>query len=323
MEETQGQPAASDETTAALGAEAIESNAGGGADAGLDVADQGAEAQQDGDTAISEAEAAGAADLEQYPESVREEFKALSPAKRKALYEEAEKRAEARITANQERIARIEAEQKAQEERRAEIRKRTGKFVGDEAQTLELPNGSTIELPSYDELTKLSQTQRGRDELASKYGMNDADAEFWRFIFDRSREMGDATAEMFDDAAWGKLDANLRAGIKDVMGIEPDTILSNAKSPTDVIKGIVGHYTGQIDQLKKEHEARTNALNVNAEALRGRALAGSSRQLATGGRSAGDGAHVFTREELGRMDVATYRQNKAEIERQERAGLIR
>ncbi len=276
-----------------------------------------------GDEAALAEQAADEADLAEYPESVREDFKALSPEKRKALYEQAEKRAEARITENRQRLEKIETERAAETARRAEIRSRTGKHVGAEAQKLELPNGNTIELPSYDEMVKLSTTQRGRDQLAEKYNLDDDSTEFWRFIFDRNREALDASADLLDDAAWGKLDANLRDGIKAELGVDPDTILSGAKNPRDIIRQVAGHFQGQISQLKKEHESRAEALNANAEALRGRALAGSSRNLATGGRSAGGGEHVFTREELGRMDVPTYRQNKAEIERQDRAGLIR
>jgi hypothetical protein len=323
MEETQGAPGASEETTGAYGAEAIDAGTVEATDASLDVADTGAAAQQDGDTAISEADAADAADLAQYPESVREDFKALAPEKRKALYEEAEKRAEARITENRQRLEKLEAERKAQEERRAAIRARTGKHTGDEAQTIKLPNGNEIELPSRDEMENLSKTQRGRDELRTKYGLDEDRTEFWLFVLDQNREALDASAEYFDDVAWVKLDKNLRDGIKEELGVEPDTILSNAKSPRDVVKGIVGHFQSQIAQLKKEHEARATALNANAEGLRGRALAGSARELPSGGRSAGTAGHIFTREELGRMDVPTYRQNKAEIERQDRAGLIR
>ncbi len=257
------------------------------------AATAGGEAEEPtGGTETAVATAEDDADLAQYPEAVREQFKSLTPAQRKSLYEQAEARVEEKIRTERERNDKLEAERKQQDERRKEIRTRTGKFVGLEGQTIELPNGNQITLPSYDELVQKSQTQRGRDELSSKYGMHEDDAEFWRFIYDWNRDSLDASAEVLDDRAWGKLDQSLKDGMR-AEGLDPDRILDGAQNPHDIVRQLVGHLKGEHDAVVKklttDYEGRIHGLNLNAEGMRGQLVGATSREPLPGGRTSAGG----------------------------------
>jgi len=258
------------------------------ADASADDADSTAEPDED-------------ADLSQYPEAVREKFKALDPEERKALYEEAEKRAEARIKANEEKTAQLAAQAAEQEARRKEILARTGQHVGAEAQTVTDEYGNEITIPSYEDLKRLMVTRAGRDRLLAEHGLDEIAAERWVKTFEGNQAALDASADFFDDKAWGKLDASLKAGIR-AAGLDPDEFLANAHSPQDVIGQLLAHrdakHEAEKAEMRSEYDGRIEALSKNNEGLRGRALAGSTRRLAEGGRSAGHTNGKVTTQQL-------------------------
>lgn len=252
-------------------------------------------ASEDESAQDAEAAAADAADLAQYPEALRDDelFKSLSPAKRKAMYEHAEKHVEDRITRERERNDKLEADRKAQEARQRELTGKIGQFVGAEAQTYELPDGATVTVPPYDEMVTLSRTQRGRDTLLEKYGLDTANTEFWVSVLDRNREMG----AVLNDANWATLDGNLRDGLRS-NGFDPDVILKDARSGHDIISQLTSHlkaeHAAEIKKLTSEHEAQLGARDANAEGMRGRVLAATAREMPTGGRSGAGGEPPLT-----------------------------
>lgn len=282
-----------------------------------------------GDGATADADAAAAADdadLQSYPESVREQFKNLTSEQRKSLYEHAESRVSEKIQRERERNDRLEADRKAAEARAAEIRAKTGKFVGAEAQTVTLPDGTEQKLPAYDDLVRLLQTRRGRDTLYDQYGLDEDAAESWKAQWEQNGGMIDAVADHFDNRSWTKIDASLRDGIKQA-GYDPADVLSGASSPQQVIAQLTerlkADHEAAIKKLSDGYEGRITALTANQEGMRGKVLAATARGLAEGGRSASGDSHIYTRAELAAMDTATYRANREEIDRQVDAGLVR
>jgi hypothetical protein len=233
------------------------------------------------------------ADLAQYPESVREAFRALEPEQRKALYEHAEARVSDRIETERKRNDELAATQQQAEARRQDIRSKVGRFVGVEAQTITLSDGTTRALPSYADLDKMLRSQSGRDQLYDRYGLSQDSAEAVRAEWDDRNQMLDAAAESLEIARLSAFDGRFRQGIRSE-GLDPDAMLNGADGPETVAVNLIRHLKAQhaeeTSQLKKEHEARAAAQNLNAEGLRGRVLAATSRRLPTGGRSgAGSG----------------------------------
>ncbi len=305
MEGTPGTPGADSESGAVAEAASVDTGASEGAieatgvDTGAAAAvDGGTDGVAEGSETVDAEAAADAADLEQYPEAVRESFKSLKPAERKSLYEQAEARIEEKIRTERERNDKLEADNKAREAKRQEIRAKAGRFVGAEAQTVKAPDGSDKLLPAYDELVKLSTTRAGRDTLYEKYGLDEDATERQRAEWDERHEMIQSVATELDDQAWGKLDVSLRAGIKS-KGLDPDAILASAQSPGDIVSQLVDHLEGKHAAEKKkltdDYEGRIGLHTKNAEAMRGQVVGATSRQLATGGRTSG-GAGELTLE---------------------------
>lgn len=77
----------------------------------------------------------------------------------------------------------------------------------------------------------------------------------------------------------------------------------------------------EVERVTAEWRSRYEK-EVAAHAATRTGAPGAGPSPEAGGRSGGNG-QVFTRERLATMSLAEYRANKAEIERQERAGLIR
>jgi hypothetical protein len=263
----------------------ISSAEGAVADASTD-ASEGA-----GDTAEAAAPTADDdADLARYPESVREDFRKLSPEKRKALFEHAEANARLGWEALKKREADLAAETTRKAEQTKAVLSKTGKFVGAEAQTLTRKDGSTQELPSYDDLAKLSQTRSGRDELYQKYGLDEVAAEELRDEWDQRYEMLEEAGDLIETQRLAKIDQRMRAGFKAV-DLDPDAYLGAVSVPEEIVPAVVRalreQHEAEVKTLKSKHADEIKLHAVNAEGLRARALAGDSPPIPTGGRTAG------------------------------------
>lgn len=268
------------------------------------------------------------ADLAQYPEEVRASLKDLPQAERKKwyeLYEQAGKHVEERLRQQKERQDRIDADNKAREARTKEIRDRYGRFIGAEAQTIENADGTTRNLPSYDELVKLSQTRAGRDRLYSEFGLDEDATEMQRAEWDARYDMIDAVRDDLKNGIRFDFDKGVREALK-ARGIDPNDILPGATDPADYTAKLLDHqaqkHQAEIKALTTKHADEIKLHTVNAEGLRARALAGDAPPIPTGGRTAG-GEHIFTRSELAAMSSDEYRRNRETIDRQAAAGLIR
>jgi hypothetical protein len=260
-----------------------------------ETAAEGSDEQGSDEQATAEAEAAAAAedaaDLEQYPESVRDRFRALDRAERKALYEHAETRARQQIETANARAAELKA---AADARQAEIDKilaSQGKYVGNAPIEIRWDDGTVTEGPTYDELVTLSSTRSGREQLLNKYGLDEAGTEVQRARIEENRAMLGASAQLLEDGAWSSVAAKFKTGLEQVEGINPDDMVADASGPDDVIvrlaRTLNERHAREVTTLKQGYEDRITALTENAEGLKGRALAGSSRQMATGGRTGG------------------------------------
>lgn len=287
--------------------EQILAGAEGGMDAGgpaegpeglADAQSDDAEATTDsepGEEATAEAAALAEAedrqDLEQYPESVRDRFKSLKPAERRALYEHAETNARAQIEAANKRAAEL---QQAEDARQAQIQAvldSQGKFVGTKPIDLTQADGTIVPGPTYDELSTALRSRRGRDQLWEKYGLQEDTAEAVLQELDNRREMLDGSVKLMDDAAWGKLALRFKAGLEAIPEIDADAMVAGAAGPEEVIARLSAakdeKHAREMAAVKRDYEGRIGTTNVNAEALRGRVVAAESRKLPTGGRTGG------------------------------------
>lgn len=123
----------------------------------------------------------------------------------------------------------------------------------------------------------------------------------------------------------------LERGLSEI-GLDPKQVIAAIKDPNVAIPTIVkqisaakdAEYQPQLDELEDELAAKDSEI----DALK-RQLGGAAPQALRGGVAAGVNGHVvYTRETLRDMlstpeGIAEYRRNRAEIERQETAGLIR
>jgi hypothetical protein len=285
--------AATSESTPAADASAAAVDAGASSAEGL-AGDAGIDASE-GTEGTAEAAAPASdddADLAAYPEAVRERFKAFTPAERKALFEHAEANAREGWEALKKREADIAAEETRKTEQVKAIRSKAGRFVGAEAQTRTLADGTTQDLPSYDELAKLSQTRSGRDALYQKYGLDEIAAEELKTEWDQRYEMLEASADLLETQRLQQFDQRLRAGFKDA-GLDPDAYLGTVKAPEEIVPTVVRalreQHAAELKTLTSKHADELRLRDGNAVGLRARALAGDSPPLPTGGRTAGGG----------------------------------
>jgi hypothetical protein len=245
------------------------------------------------DTAPDEAEPTepldeNEADLQGYPESVREAFRALEPEQRKALYEHAEARVSDRIETERKRNDELAATQARAEAVRLETRSKVGRFIGTDAQTITLGDGTTRALPAYADLDRMLRSQSGRDQLYDKYALDQGTAEAIRAEWDERNQMLDAAADTLWHPRAMDFDQRFRAGIRSE-GVDPGPHLDSADGPEmagrNLVRYLKAEHAAEVAQIKRENEARAAAQNLNAEGLRGRVLAATSRRLPTGGRS--------------------------------------
>lgn len=243
-------------------------------------------------------EAVERADLEQYPESVRDYLKGLSQEQRKTLHEHFGQREREQMQAERERADRIEADQKAAEARAAAIRESQGKFVGETAIVLTDPTtGETVQGPTYNELVTLLQTRRGRDQLWSTYQLSEDTAEAVKAEMDQRREMLTSSARHFEDRAWGTVAGQMAERLAAINGVDAEALLSAAaqavsegkNGPDVILSGVVtaleAQHAREMAAAKKDADARIEALTLNQEGMRGRVAAAEERRLPTGGRS--------------------------------------
>lgn len=245
------------------------------------------------------AAAADQADLERYPESVRERFKTLKPAERRALYEHAETNAREQIEAANKRTAELQA---AEAERQAQIQAvldTQGEFIGTKPIKmadfgLTEENGFPPEGPTYDELVSLMGTRGGRAKLADTYGLNDVNAEWLRTNLERGRNMLGSSAKFIEDNAWNTLAVRFKAGLEAIPEIDAEALVAGATGPEDVIARFSAakdeRHGREMAALRRDFEGRIKALDVNGEAMKGRVVAAESRRLPTGGRTGSSAA---------------------------------
>lgn len=259
--------------------------------------------------ATAEAEAAAAAedqrDLEQYPESVRERFKALAPAERRALYEHAETNARTQIEAANARAAEI---QQAENERQAKVQAildTQGAFVGARPVKIRDVQGNEVDGPTYDELTSALQTRRGRQDLWDRHGLDEDQAEGLKLELDQRRAMLDGSAKVIEDAVVAGVALRFKAALEAVNGIDADAIVSGVAGQ-DAAATIVQRLVSSLEErhgremtaLKRDYDGRIDAHAANAEGMRGRVTAAESRRLPTGGRSGSTATKKSVRERL-------------------------
>jgi hypothetical protein len=257
--------------------------------------------------ASARAAAEDQADLEQYPEAVRERFKALDRAERKALYEHAEQNAKRLIESANERAARAEAARREADERAKAVRETQGKFTGITPIELVDQDGKPYDGPTYDELTTLLGTRRGRDELETRYGLSEGTAEAVKAELDTRRGMLDSAAGHFDEQSLLKRAQELHDGLQGINGVDPDACVDGVTPQNgglrEVLRRAVAQlevrHTREMDAQKRDYEARLTNHALNAEGMRGRVAAAEGRRLPTGGRT-GAGA-VTQSAELARL----------------------
>ena len=241
------------------------------------------------------------ADLAQYPEAVRPELKAISPAGRKALYEQVEKyiepraeaRVEARLKAERERADTLAATAAAEQAERDRILATQGKYVGAEATEINDEYGIRPG-PTFDELNELMGTRAGRDELWEKFQLDEAGSERHKASLVGARAMLASSARLMDDNAWGKLAGHVKAALEKIPGVDPEAIVAGANGPQEWLPRLVGHLEERHQRektvMQRGYEERLGAHTENAEGLRGRVIAAESRRLPTGGRTGGGSA---------------------------------
>lgn len=275
------------------------------------INDTGTGAEASAESAGDEGASDEDADLLSYPEDVREEFRSLAPATRKRLYEHAEANAREGMEAVRkreseaaERELALAAEVAKREDDAKAVLAELNEFVGAAPTKVKGRDGVERDLPAYEDIARLNQTRTGRDTLWNQYGLDEDGVEEQLQTWSRNDEMLRKSSKFFDDQAWGNLDRSLQEGIK-AAGYEPGEILSKADSPQSVIVQLVSRLKAEHEAEKKslvaEHEAREAAHTSNAEALRGRAVAGSTRQPASGGRTTGGSSDVLTPEAYAAM----------------------
>jgi hypothetical protein len=248
----------------------------------------------------AEAEAgsdADLADLESYPESIRDRFKALTRSERRALYEHAETASRERIAAERERADAAEAANRETEAERSRVLETQGKFVGATAIDLVDTDGSTFAGPTYDELTQALVTRRGREQLYSKYGLTEDGAESVKAELDQRRSMLGSAARYFDQQSVMGRARELYEGLNGINGIDPDAMVAGVTPENGGLKLVIQRTVSALEErhqrevsaLKRDYDGRIEALTANDEAHRGRVAAAEARRLPTGGRSGGSG----------------------------------
>lgn len=276
--------------------------------------------------AAARAEAEDRADLETYPESVRDYLKGIPQEHRKTLHEHFGQRERERMLAEQERANRLEQARAEAEAKAQAVRETQGKFLGEAPIPLRAADGTTFDGPTYAELAQALETRRGRDNLYQKYGLDEDGAEAVKAEMDQRRAMLTSTASHLEDRVWSGMAVRFKAGLDAIPGVDADAIIAGASGPDEVVgrlaRALDEKRTREIAALTRDFEGRITALTANTEGMKGRVVAAESRRLETGGRT-GTPPHIWTRAELKDLDMGTWRANREEIERQDRAGLIK
>lgn len=241
--------------------------------------------------ATDTAEAEAQADLEQYPESVRDYLKGLSQEQRKTLHEHFGQRERERMEAERKRADDAEAAVRAAETKAAEVRATQGKFIGETPIDLIGENGELVTGPTYDELSSSLQTRRGREALWTKYGLDEDRAEAVKAELDQRRGMLTSSAQHFEDAAWNDLAIKFRAGLEAINGVDAEAAVAGASGPHEVLARVASmldeRHGREMAAQKRDFEGRIAALTANGEGMKGRVVAAEARRLPTGGRTGG------------------------------------
>jgi hypothetical protein len=255
------------------------------------------------------------ADLLTYPEAVRDRFKKLPRADRRAFWEHASAGARAEVEAANARAAEVKRVADENDARARAVAESQGKYVG--YSPIELPDGQggTIKGPTFDELQQLlSSGQYGRNELWTRYGLDEDVAIATRNELQGRREMLTSTTGHLEREVWGKTAWKFKNGLVGLLGSESsaDAMVDGAGGPEGVLARVGQWHQREMDALNDQHqreraverknyEDRLGAAAAEQEALSGRALAGSMRDPATGGRSAGGSSRELTLEEYQRL----------------------
>lgn len=235
---------------------------------------------------------------------------------------------------------RTKAAEEATNRERAEREKvqRYGKFTGEAPADPANPSGQTL----YDQVR--AEATRPIPN-PSDYATQDEWDAFNRAVatqnvakarlaeFDERRQMFGEFSTPLEQAANARarsealawLDGQFQRGLE-TAGLDPADILGSAsKAPPDerlpaIVKALADHYESKYSPRIAELEEKAEADASEIDALR-RQLGGHAPGPARGG-TAGD-ARAFTRADLANMSIEEYRRNRAEIDRQAAAGLIR
>lgn len=264
--------------------------------------DDTGDTEPDAAAAAEAAVAADRADLEQYPEGVREHFKALPPARRRELYEAAEAhiapRVKAEIDAANQRTDALQKANAEAEAKRQQILQSQGKFVGETAIELNTADGEKVAGPTYRELLDLQRTPRGRQQLWDMYGLSEDVAESVRVELEARRAMLDSSIDLHRAFVLSDLGAKFQASLAAIPGVDADAMVAGATDPGTVITRFNAwkdeKHAAEMADLKRGYDARINAHTANAEGMRGRVVAAESRRLPTGGRTGGGDAGALT-----------------------------
>lgn len=255
------------------------------------------------------------ADLLTYPEAVRERFKKIPRADRRAFWEHAGAAKQAEVDAANARSAEIKRQQDADAAEAQRILESQGKYVGEVP--IELPdgNGGTIKGPTFNELQSLlSSGQDGRNELWTKYGLDEDVAIAKRNELQRARSMLASTATHMEQQAWGKTAFRFKTGLVALVGSEAEAnaIVDGAGGPEGVLARLGERHQREIAAVEDRHQReraverknyqdRIDALAENQDGMAGKVLAATNRDPATGGRSAGGDTGELTLERYQRM----------------------
>lgn len=214
----------------------------------------------------------------------------LSRAQREAARRQAEvdQAVQAALTAR-EQAAQAQAELAAKNEADQQVMQRAAELMGTAAEedrlVREVAKGN---FEAADELLKLREL-RERDTVI----VQAAERMAWAKVFDQIQ-------------AARKIDG-VDGSFMDRVGSLPE-IFTHVADVT--AKRVAADYEGRLERQKADYESRL-----------GRA-ASQLPTTETGGRAVGAPVRTFTRDEIARMDTATYKRNKAAIYEQERLGQI-
>lgn len=241
----------------------------------------------------------------------------LSRSEYRTLAEHFESRTAEQLRAANEAAEATRQANAAREAQIAEIRQRQGSFIGETAVQIPDGQGGFKPGPTYDELTQLARTQRGRDALYEKYGLDEPSSEYLMGELEQRRAMLDGAVGHFREDAWMEMGKMLAASVAS-SGLDLQAVWKNVQNAGDVVTSVVNtmqaKHAAEIKRITDDYEGRLKAVKANDVA---RVAQTTSKRLPTpetGGRGDASGARIYTTSELDQMSTSEFRALEADID---------